>query len=249
MAIFGSLVVSFHTDGHQFFLLFVNLLTLAVAAMAEEVAFRGYAFQRLIDAIGPTLAVLLMSVLFAVMHLFNTNATAASTLVTVLAGWLLSIAYLRTRALWLPWGLHFAWNASMALLFGLPVSGLVTFNSVVTTYARGPLWLTGGGYGPEGSAVAVIVIPILVIVLVKVTRDYAYKYAQPVVVAGGIPVDLDAISRRQHEAAMGTAAVSEPKLVQILPVDSTPNGASPRVPEASEMDALLQEDKPPLPPE
>jgi hypothetical protein len=125
----------------------------------------------------------------------------------------------------------------------------VTFNSVVTTYARGPLWLTGGGYGPEGSAVAVIVIPILVIVLVKVTRDYAYKYAQPVVVAGGIPVDLDAISRRQHEAAMGTAAVSEPKLVQILPVDSTPNGASPRVPEASEMDALLQEDKPPLPPE
>src|SRR5579862_2753 len=58
MALVGSLVIRFWTNGHQFFLLFVNLLTLAVAALGEEVAFRGYAFQRLIDAIGPTLATL-----------------------------------------------------------------------------------------------------------------------------------------------------------------------------------------------
>jgi uncharacterized protein len=148
MAIFGSLVIRFWTNSHQFFMLFVDLLTLAVAALAEEIAFRGYPFQRLIDVVGPTLATLGMSVLFAVMHLLNTNATAASTLVTILAGWLFSIAYLRTRALWLPWGLHFTWNASMGLLFGLPVSGLKVFNPVVTTNALGPVWLTGGGYGP-----------------------------------------------------------------------------------------------------
>lgn len=231
MALFGSLVVSFWTNAHQFFLLFVNLFTLAIAALAEEVAFRGYPFQRLIDAIGPTLATLVMSILFAVIHLLNTDATAASTLVTILAGWLLSIAYLRTRALWLPWGFHFAWNASMALLFGLPVSGITTFNSVVTTRAHGPLWLTGGGYGPEGSAVAVIVLPVMMIVLLKVTRDYAHKYAQPVIIPGGIPVDVDAIARRQHEAAMGPAtAPSEPKLVQILPA----NGGFPPAPNAEE---------------
>lgn len=228
MSLIGGLVITFWTNGHQFLLLFVNLLTLAVAALAEEVAFRGYPFQRLIDAVGPTLATLGMSVLFAVMHLFNANATAASTLVTVLAGWLLSIAYLRTRALWLPWGFHFAWNASMAVLFGLPVSGMTTFSPVISANAGGPAWLTGGGYGPEGSALAVIVLLALMIVLLKVTRDYAHKYAQPVIVPGGIPVDVDAIARQQHEAAMGPAAAasSAPKLVQILPPAGPGNGSA-----------------------
>jgi membrane protease YdiL (CAAX protease family) len=228
IALIGELVIRVWTNGHQFFLLFVNLLTLAVAALAEEVAFRGYPFQRLIDAVGPTMATLGISVLFAVMHLFNTNASAASTLVTILAGWLLSIAYLRTRALWFSWGFHFAWNASMGLLFGLPVSGMNAFNPVITTHAVGPVWLTGGSYGLEGSAIAVIVLPALIIVLVKITRDYAHKYAQPVIVPGGIPVDVDAIARRQHEAAMGpaaaTAAPSEPKLVQIAPLGGSPGG-------------------------
>jgi membrane protease YdiL (CAAX protease family) len=227
MAIFGSLVIRFWTDGHQFFLLGVNLLTLLVAALAEEIAFRGYAFQRLIDAIGPTLATLGMSILFAVMHLLNTNATAASTLVTILAGWLFSIAYLRTRALWLPWGLHFAWNASMGILFGLPVSGLIVFNPVITTNAVGPVWLTGGGYGPEGSAIAVFVLPVLMIILVRITRGYAYKYAQQVIVPGGIPVDIDAVARRQHDAAMGVQnAPNEPQLVQIMPISGPVNGVS-----------------------
>jgi membrane protease YdiL (CAAX protease family) len=233
MAIFGSFVVRFWTNEHQFFLLFVNLMTLLVGALAEEVAFRGYAFQRLIDAVGATLATLGMSVLFAMMHLLNTNASAASTLVTILAGWLFSIAYLRTRALWLPWGLHFAWNASMGLLFGLPVSGLTIFSPVITTNAVGPVWLTGGGYGPEGSAIAVIILPVLMIVLVRVTRDYAHRYAQPVIVPGGIPVDIDAMARRQHEAAMGTATVAnEPSLVQIQPVPGSTNGTAAPQPEA-----------------
>lgn len=232
MAVVGSLIVTFWTNSHQFFLLFVNLLTLLVASLAEEVAFRGYPFQRLIDAIGPTLATLGMSVLFAVMHLVNTDASAASTLVTILAGWLFSLAYLRTRALWLPWGLHFAWNASMGLLFGLPVSGLTIFNPVITTNAVGPVWLTGGGYGPEGSAVAVIVLLVLMIILVRVTRDYAHRYAQPVIVPGGIPVDVDVIARRQHEAAMGTAIESdEPRLIQISPASGSTNGTPSQITE------------------
>ncbi len=45
----------------------------------------------------------------------------------MLAGVLLSIAWLRTHGLWLPWGLHFAWNASLGILFGLPVSGDIGF--------------------------------------------------------------------------------------------------------------------------
>ena len=121
---------------------------------------------------------------------------------TVLSGVLMATAYLQTRALWLPWGFHFGWNAAMAVLFGLPVSGL-DFSAVVSSNSVGPTWLTGGGYGPEGSLTAVVVLVVSLVVLVKMTREYAWKYAQPVIVPGGIPVDLDAAQARVHEAAQG----------------------------------------------
>ena len=202
-------------------LLLLDIAVLLVAALVEEVAFRGYPFQRLIEAVGPALATVFASALFAVVHITNPDATLASTLVTMFAGWLLSLAYLRTRALWLPWGLHFAWNASMGLLFGLPVSGLRIFSPVISTNANGPFWLTGDGYGPEGSGLAAIVLLIGLAVLTRVTRDFAYQYAQPVIIPGGMPVDIDAGARRQHEAAMASPGEpTEPKLVQILPAGS-----------------------------
>jgi hypothetical protein len=53
-------------------------------------------------------------------------------------------------------------------------------------------------------------------VVFRVTRELDYRYNTPVIVPGGIPVDLDAVSRRQHEEAMGPVEAA-PKLVQILP--------------------------------
>jgi uncharacterized protein len=230
MAVIGGFTVTFWTSPRQFGLLFLDLLVLLVAGLAEEVIFRGYPFQRLIDGVGPVMATLIASAVFAFRHLGNPDSSLASTLVTVLAGWLFAIAYLRTRALWLPWGLHFAWNASMGILFGLPISGLRMFSPVISTNPHGPLWLTGDGYGPEGSAVAAVVLLGSLGVLMFVTRDYAWEYAQPVIVPGGIPVDIDAAAKRQHEEAMGSPAeVAPPQLVQILPlggVASDPNEGS-----------------------
>lgn len=219
MAVIGGFTITFWTGPRQFGLLVLDVVVLLVAALAEEVIFRGYPFQRLIDGVGPILATLLASAVFAIRHLGNPDSSFASTLVTVLAGWLFAIAYLRTRALWLAWGLHFAWNASMGILFGLPISGLRIFSPVISTNPHGPLWLTGDGYGPEGSAVAACVLLVALGVLMWVTRDYAWEYAQPVVVPAGIPVDIDAAAKRQHEAAMGSPAeLAAPQLVQILPV-------------------------------
>jgi uncharacterized protein len=215
VALTGGLYLAWHGSLHSIGMLVLDTLTLAVAALIEEVAFRGYPFQRLIEAVGPTTAVLLASLAFGVLHLQNPDATAGSTLVTILAGMLLALAYLRTRALWVSWGLHFGWNASMGLLFGLPISGLTMYSPVIRTRTYGPFWLTGGGYGPEGSAVAVVVLLALIVVMMRATGDLKHQYAQPVIVAGGIPVDIDAIARKQHEAAMGAAAPAQPKLVQI----------------------------------
>jgi hypothetical protein len=233
IAVFGGMVVVFYIGWRAFALLPLDLAILLIASLAEEVAFRGYPFQRFIEATNPLIATLLLSSLFAVIHLNNPGASVASTIVTFLAGCLFSVAYLRTRALWVCWGIHFAWNASMTVLFGLPLSGLTQFSPVISSTAIGPTWLTGFDYGPEGSAVAIVVLCALLVVILNATRDLKHKYAQPVIVAAGIPVDIDAISRRQHEAAMGPSQPAAPQIVQIEGVQPSSSPSAPEN-EASE---------------
>ncbi len=135
----------------------------------------------------------------------------------------LSTAYLRTRALWLSWGLNFAWKASRALIFGLAVGGVSSHSSVVEGDPMGPFWLTGGGYGLDGSWVPSSSCLPRFRWSTAITRDLDFRYNAPVIVPGGVPVDLDAAARRQHEAAMGPAEPSAPPLVQILPVPRLPH--------------------------
>jgi membrane protease YdiL (CAAX protease family) len=173
IVIFGGLVVFFYTGWRQFALIPLDLAILLIASLAEEVAFRGYPFQRLSEATNPFFAMLVISGLYALAHITNPGASPASFLVTMFAGWLFTVAYLRTRALWMGWGIHFAWNASMAVLFGLPLSGTTRFSPVITSTAIGPTWLTGFDYGPEGSAVGIAVILALVPVTFWVTRGFS----------------------------------------------------------------------------
>src|SRR6201986_1640292 len=70
----GGLIITFWAIPRQFGIFFIDLLVLAVAALAEEIAFRGYPFQRLIDAMGPTLATSVFSFVFAGLHIFNPSA-------------------------------------------------------------------------------------------------------------------------------------------------------------------------------
>ena len=240
IVVFGGMVVVFYIGWRQFALIPLDLAILLIASLAEEVAFRGYPFQRFIEATNPFVATVLLSVLFAAIHMGNPGASAASVLVTMIAGWVLSVAYLRTRALWVGWGIHFAWNASMAMLFGLPLSGLTQFSPVISSTALGPTWLTGFDYGPEGSAVGIVVLLSLFFVTIAATSGLKYKYAQPVIVAAGIPVDIDAAARRQHEAAMGSAEPAQPQIVQIA-------GVQPPAAPAPEIELRQPDGEPPQP--
>ena len=217
LVLIGGLIITFWFVPRQFGILLVDLLLLAVAALAEEVAFRGYPFQRLIEAVGPTLATIASSLLFAGAHIFNPSANRASFVITVFSSWLLSVAYLRTRALWVCWGWHFAWNASMCLLFGLPLSGITQFSPVIQSNTVGPTWITGGDYGPEASVVAAVILLIGIFFVYRTTRGYAYLYTQPVIVAAGLPVDLDAMSRTlaPHHPVDPPPAPAGTTLVQI----------------------------------
>lgn len=224
MALAGTLNIQLWTQPRAFSLLLLNLGTLAVAALAEEVAFRGYAYRRLIESIGPVAATIGMSLLFGLGHIFNPGATWTSTLVTILAGLLLSLAWLRTRGLWLGWGFHFSWNVSIGILFGLPISGINDFASIVQTRTFGQLWLTGGDYGPEGAAFTVIVLLVGIAVLVRITRDYAWHYTYVPIVPAGYPMEAQppaAHVAMEQQARPAPAAVT---LVQILP--STPQTRS-----------------------
>lgn len=138
--------------GAQYFLL------LLVAATNEELTFRGYPFQRLVDSVGPWGAVVVSSCLFGLVHLWNPSTSWISTANTMLVGVPLAVAYLRTRALWLPIGMHFTWNFFQGYGLGLPISGIVLPVTAVKAEVQGAQWLTGGSYGPEGGLLASAVI-------------------------------------------------------------------------------------------
>jgi len=218
-AIIGGLVITVFTNVHQYWVLVLDLIALLAGTLAVEVGFRGYAFQRLVDAMGPFMATFFMAVIFAVWRTHATPTTTAAVLFSFLFGWVLCLAALRTRALWVSWGLHFAWAAAMSMLFGLTIAGGMNYSPVFVTNPVGPSWITGGLQGPEGSVFGLLVGIALLIAIVRVTGDLKYRYGFPEIVPAGIPVDLDAASRRQHEAAMANAAPPETPLVQILPVN------------------------------
>jgi uncharacterized protein len=202
--------------------LLVDTAFFALLALAEEVAFRGYGFQRFEQSVGSLGAALGYAAFYAIVQALLPGSTRVSVAVSLTLSFLLSAAYVRTRALWMSWGINFGWKASRALVFGLAISGDNSHSPVVQGNPMGSFWLTGGGYGLDGSWVALIALLVAIPVVFRLTRELDYRYNAPVIIPAGIPVDLDAASRRQHEAAMGPAEPSAPTLVQILPVSPQP---------------------------
>lgn len=148
--------VADHAGGPFMSALAVTLFLFFPAA-TEELLFRGYLFQRLVDAIGAALATSILGLFFAIAHLGNPAATPLSAANTALVSVLMSVAYLKTKGLWLPIGLHWSWNAVMGALLSLPVSGRRAADPLFHVEISGPAWLTGGHYGPEGGIVVTIV--------------------------------------------------------------------------------------------
>lgn len=141
--------------------LLVACLVFVPSAAAEEMVFRGYPLQTMTRARLAWLGLILTSILFAWVHLDNPNVVPGFTLInTTLAGIWLGVAYLRTRSLWFPLGLHWSWNWMMGAVLGLPVSGIdrLTPEPVLRATDAGPAWLTGGAYGIEGGAACAIAL-------------------------------------------------------------------------------------------
>lgn len=225
LTVIGGIAISFSTDTLSWGWLFADAAYFLLLALAEEVAFRGYAFQRFVRAVGPIGASLGFAAFYAIVQSLLPGSNRVSTCVSFVFTLVLCTAYLRTRAIWLSWGLNFAWKASRALLFGLTVSGVSSHSPIVQGDPMGPFWLTGGGFGLESSWITFFVMIAALPVVYRITRDLDFRFNAPALVPAGIPVDLDAAARAQHEAATKSAEPAAPILVQIGPaatVSATP---------------------------
>jgi membrane protease YdiL (CAAX protease family) len=141
-------------------------LSLLAGAAGEEILFRGYGFQILLQVWGPYTTICTVAALFGALHAMNPNATWLSMLNTSGFGALFGYAFLRSRDLWLPIGLHYGWNFTLPL-FGVNLSGLtmkLTGHAIVWNVSS--TW-SGGDYGPEGSVLTSIVLAPLAIYLWK----------------------------------------------------------------------------------
>ena len=128
------------------------------AAALEELLMRGYPFQVFVEGTTPLIGVVAFSSLFGLGHTNNEHWGLIGFLNTSLAGVLLSVLYLKTRSLWLPIGLHTAWNWMQGSVFGIPVSGIAIENSLISFTPRGASPLNGGEFGAEGSLFATAVL-------------------------------------------------------------------------------------------
>ena len=138
-----------------------------LAAVGEELAFRGALFRILEESLGSSIALAISAVIFGLLHAANPGATAVSTAAIALeAGVLLSASYALTRNLWFPIGLHLGWNFTEGGLFGASVSGGTASKGLFAVALQGPQLLTGGRFGPEASIIAVALSLIVSLVMI-----------------------------------------------------------------------------------
>jgi uncharacterized protein len=174
IACFGTLHFHLHLSLHMGERAAGVTALLLFGALLEELTFRGYPFQKLTEACGAFWAVVALSAVFGAVHMGNPEAGGLLSwgfFNTLAVGLLLALARIRSGSLWFSFGLHFGWNLFQGVVFGLPVSGLREFSTLITASAHGPMALTGGGYGPEASATCSIVLVIALPLVWQLTRS------------------------------------------------------------------------------
>jgi uncharacterized protein len=151
--------------------LLAGLYMFLFAALLEETLFRGFMFQRLVDGIGAWPAQIVLATLFALAHWGSPGMQGTTELVAFtdifLAAVMLGLAYLRTRSLALPVGLHLGWNWTQGNVMGFGVSGYDFTGWFKPIFKGHAEWLTGGAFGPESS---VFSPPLTLVVIVLLWR-------------------------------------------------------------------------------
>ena len=151
------------------------ILVNATAAVIEEVLFRGFLVTGLKEAWDEKGAVFVSAVIFGASHLLAASARNSNWLefipLLAIPGVLLGWVYLRTGNLWLPVGLHFAWNLFQDDILNLTgkISGDTIFGFM--TAVRGPGWMMGTDFGIELGGLGIIAAASAALVVWLVTNN------------------------------------------------------------------------------
>jgi membrane protease YdiL (CAAX protease family) len=144
---------------------------MAAAAVTEELIFRGVLFRVLEQWWGTWIALAFTSIVFGLVHLANPNASLWGVLaIAIEAGVMLGAAYIATRKLWLPIGIHFGWNFAASAIFSTEVSGNGTSQGLLDASTSGPALLSGGDFGPEGSLYSIVFCTLLTVVFLWIAK-------------------------------------------------------------------------------
>lgn len=134
------------------------LLFFFMVAVFEEALFRGVIFRLFEEMLGTWAAFAVSALFFGFAHLGAPHASlVAAIAIAVEAGILLGAIYLQHRTLWLPIGVHWAWNFAEGPIFGTSVSGSGQGHTLLTSETTGAPILTGGAFGPEAGLVAAVI--------------------------------------------------------------------------------------------
>ena len=156
--------------------LFMGLVLMVVIAFTEEMVFRGYILNNLMESMNKWAALGVSAALFTFAHGSNPGISFIAVINLLLAGLLLGINFIYTRNIWFAICFHFSWNFLQGPVLGYEVSGL-PLQSVLQPSLRGPWWITGGSFGLEGSFVAT---GLLLFALLLLYAAYEKRYVNPV---------------------------------------------------------------------
>lgn len=134
----------------------LDFSVLFLVAVNEEIIFRGIVFRMIKEQFNINAAFIISSLSFGLMHLWNVDMWTAIA-ISAEAGFMLAAAYNLRNNLWIPIGIHWAWNFMSSTVFGLVVSGTsIKEYSLIVPEISGPYILNGGSNGFEGSIVTCI---------------------------------------------------------------------------------------------
>lgn len=132
--------------------------TFLLVGLYEEFLFRGYSLFTLARGIGFWWAAAVLSATFGLIHLGNGGEDWRGILVAASIGFFFCLTLRRTGSLWFAVGFHAAWDWGESFFYSVPDSGSVSPGHLLSSSFHGPVWLTGGSVGPEGSLLCFVVI-------------------------------------------------------------------------------------------
>lgn len=145
-------IISIGSDDYSFKL----FMTLVVAALIEDLFTRGLVLRELENWLGTNLAILIIMII-ETYHIFNPNTTWFSFFMSLCWGFTMSMLFVYTKRVWLPFFFHLGWNFAQPF-YGSNLTGLEDMGKIIHAKFEGPILFTGGGIGIEDSIITVSIL-------------------------------------------------------------------------------------------